>query len=37
MAGTPDSPVLRTDGPMNYSRHKLEFPRAGNWPDRALD
>jgi hypothetical protein len=37
LAGTPDCLALRTDGPMNYSRRRLEFPRAGSWLDRAPD
>jgi hypothetical protein len=29
--------MLRADGPVNYSRRRLEFPRAASWPDRAPD
>jgi hypothetical protein len=30
LAGTPDYPALSAEGPVNYSRRRLEFPRAGS-------
>jgi hypothetical protein len=33
--GTPDCPAPREDRLMNYSQCRLEFSRAGCWPDRA--
>ena len=37
LAGTPDCSALRADGPVNYSRCRLKFPRASNMADRAPD
>jgi hypothetical protein len=31
LAGTPDCPALRVDGPMNYSRCRLKFPEQPVW------
>jgi hypothetical protein len=36
-AGTLGYLVPRADRPVNYSRHRLEFLRAGRWLDRAPD
>jgi hypothetical protein len=37
VAGTSDCLALRTDGQVNYSRHRLKFSRAGRWADCASD
>jgi hypothetical protein len=37
LAGTPDCTALRADGPVNYSRCRLKFPRAATLVDRAPD
>jgi hypothetical protein len=37
LAGTPDCPMLRTDGPVNFSRCRLKFPRAATLAYRAPD
>jgi hypothetical protein len=37
LAGTPDYPVLRADGPVNYSRRRLKFSRTGYSADCAPD
>jgi hypothetical protein len=37
LAGISDCLALRADGPVNYSRHRLKFPRVGSWSDHASD
>jgi hypothetical protein len=37
LAGTPDCPALRADGPVNYNRRRLKFPRATTLADHAPD
>jgi hypothetical protein len=37
LASTPDCSALSAEGPVNYSRRRLEFSRAGSWPNRAPD
>jgi hypothetical protein len=37
LAGALDYPVLRADGLVNYSRHRIKFLRAGSTTDRAPD
>jgi hypothetical protein len=35
LAGTPNYLALHMDSPVNYSRHRLKFPRTGCLADRA--
>jgi hypothetical protein len=37
LAGTPDCPVLRSDGPVNYRQRRLKFLRVASLADHAPD